>query len=250
MSQVDINRETFDPTKKEHRELLQSTTKSLQKSLADLKGNDRYLMGAVAVAAAGYFLPSFWVLPTKTMAMVGAGLAVQCYNWRRDYNEKYKSVLNDAKAIYRWCYKDNPRLALRTPVVRDLTSVLGPLLSNSDIKQWQAADLIAQDFSDTQGFREQAQQLLARGRQAIGQQSPYYLPLHERVSDSYQNELKGFTDGGHMTTLDYRLYGDAQPSMNFESLLTRLVGNMPIVGGQARQIVQEVFMQPAAVAQP
>lgn len=246
MPQIDLSRTKFNPDNAEHRELLQETTVRLQKTLADLKSNDRYMISAVALAATGYFLPSFWVLPTKTMAVVGAGFAVQCYNWRAGYQQAYQDALSEAKAVYQWCYEDNSRLALRAEVVRQLTRILGPLLSNTGIKQWRASDIIAQQLSDAEGVVGHAQQLLQRGRQVLGQQSEHYLPLHERVSDSYLAELKVFTDGSHMATLDYRLYGDGQPSMNMEALLTRVVGALPVVGAQAQQIVREAFMQPVA----
>lgn len=241
MPQQSLLNQAFDPEKKEHRELVQTQTRNLQVQLAGLKGNDKYMMGAVALATAGYFLPSFWVLPTKTMAVLGTGMAVHLFHCRGKVEQQYRQALQEAIKVYNWCYQD-ARLALRAPAVRELTRTLAPLLSKDELKQWKATDLIAQQFSDTNGVREQASHLLQRGRQVLGQQSQHYLPLHERVSDSYQSELKALADGLHLSSLDYRLYGHGQPSLGLEGVLANLAQRLPLLGAQAEQVVREAFM--------
>ncbi len=167
-----------------HLQLVQQVTQQLREDLESIKFIDKFF-GPSLVGVGGGFALS-WIPFVSGIAAASSLVAIISSYKRGAQMELYTQSLDEVIEVYRWCFKDNTRAALRVPEVQQLALALGPLLDGAEFKKWDDADLEVNP---------------------VRQVGEFFGVVDAAMPEAMRLNLVRYALGEQTGTIDYKLYG-------------------------------------------
>ncbi|QRN02466.1 hypothetical protein GH742_00445 [Legionella sp. MW5194] len=188
----------FDYQSTTHIKIVNQQVERFSKALADLQTVDAHILAGTGVAVVSWLTCGF--LPLVTVGMVASTYVGYCAHSRKEYASDYKKALEDLIAVYQWAMgknSDKMWYKLGTPELQNLIVTLGPWVNTDTIHTWRKEDLQPSTLAK-----------FTTGRRTD-------------VSEETERQLLRLSEGIHMNSAQFRLYGEG----SVDTLLSSIKDN-------------------------